>query len=189
MLLPTPAISIRPYTPRDLQAALDVINSAAKSYRTFLPPEDYHEPLMTREDFLREADRLQFYLAEDASGEVVGVMGLERVQDVVLIRHGYIRPDRQRQGVGEALLDHLERRAGTVSRILIGTYWANLAAQAHLRKHGYRPVADSDAVLRAYYQIPEAQQRGSIAFEKKVLGNAGTRGYPQITQITQIFPE
>ncbi|MEK7221041.1 MAG: hypothetical protein AAB253_07575, partial [candidate division NC10 bacterium] len=90
---------------------------------------------------------------------------------------------------GEALLDHLERGAGAATKILIGTYRGNAAAQAHLRKHGFRPVADSDAVLRAYYQIPEAQRRGSIAFEKKAPGNTGTRGYPQITQITQIFPE
>lgn len=174
MGVPAPTLSIRAYAPRDLAAALDVINAAAKSYRGFLPPEEYHEPLMTEEEFLREAGRMQFYVAEDASREVIGVMGLEHARDVALIRHGYIRPDRQRQGIGEALLDHLERQAGTVPRILIGTYRENLAAQAHLRKHGYRPVADSDAVLRAYYQIPEAQRRNSIAFEKNVPGNTGT---------------
>lgn len=173
-MVPPGSFAVRPYTASDLPAALEVINGAAKSYRAFLPPEEYHEPLMTREEFLREAGRVQFSVAENTSGEVVGVMGLEHVQDVALIRHGYVRSDCQRQGIGEMLLDHLERRVGTVSRILIGTYRANLAAQAHLRKHGYRPVADSDTVLRRYYAIPEAQRRGSIAFEKKVPGNTGT---------------
>jgi GNAT superfamily N-acetyltransferase len=172
---PPPSVSIRPYEGRDLAAALGVINAAAKSYHAFLPPEECHEPLMTPEAFEREAERVEFYVAEDAHGEVVGVMGLERVRDVALIRHGYIRPDRQRQGIGEALLARLERMAGAGTRVLIGTYRGNLAAQAHLRKHGYREVADSDAVLLAYYDIPEAQRRGSIAFEKKVLGNTGAR--------------
>jgi len=169
------SVSIRPCTPRDLEAALAVINTAARSYRAFLPPEAYHEPLMSREEFEKETGRVRFYVAEDATGEVVGVMGLEHLKDVALIRHGYIRPDHQRQGVGEALLLHLEGLAGTAPRIIIGTYRGNRAAQAHLLKHGYRQVADSDAVLLAYYQIPDAQRAGSLAFEKKLPGNTGTR--------------
>ena len=130
---------------------------------------------MSREEFEEESGRVRFYVAEDATGVVVGVMGLEHVKDVALIRHGYIRPDRQRQGVGEGLLLHLEGLAGTASRIIIGTYRDNRTAQAHLLKHGYRQVADSDAVLRDYYEIPEAQRRGSLAFEKRRSGNTGTR--------------
>ncbi len=160
------SLSIRPYAPRDLFPALDVINTAGKSSQAFLPPEEYHEPLMTREEFEKEAKRVRFYVAEDARGEVVGVMGLEHVKDVALIRHGYIRPDCQRRGIGAALLAHLEGLAGRVSRIIIGTYRRNLAAQALLAKHEYRQVADSDAVLRDYYDIPEAQCRESVAFEK-----------------------
>lgn len=160
------SVVIRSCESADLPAALGVINAAARSYRTFLPPEHYHEPLMTPEDFRREAGRMRFFVAVDPDGAVVGVMGLERVSDVALIRHGYVRPDRQRQGVGEALLVHLERLVEAGTRILIGTYQANVAAQAHLQKHGYRKVEESDAVLRAYYEIPEDQRRGSIAFEK-----------------------
>ena len=76
---------------------------------------------MSREEFEKETGRIRFYVAEDATGEVVGVMGLEHLKDVALIRHGYIRPDHQRQGVGEALLLHLEGLAGTAPRIIIGT--------------------------------------------------------------------
>jgi GNAT superfamily N-acetyltransferase len=165
---PAMSFSIRPYAPPDLTAALGVVNSAAASYRSFLPPEEYHEPLMTREEFQREAGRMQLYVAEDACGEIVGVMGLEHVGEAALIRHGYVRPDHQRRGIGEALLAHLEGMAGPGRRIIIGTYRGNVAAQAHLAKHGYRGVEDSDAVLRTYYDIPEAQRQGSIAFEKCV---------------------
>jgi ribosomal protein S18 acetylase RimI-like enzyme len=167
----TKSVAIRACEPSDFPAALAVINAAAKSYRSFLPPEYYHEPLMTPEDFRCEAGRMRFHVAVDPDGGIVGVMGLERVGGIALIRHGYIRPDRQRQGIGEALLVHLEGMVEAGTRILIGTYKGNAAAQAHLRKHGYRMVADSDAVLRTYYVIPDAQRQGSIAFEK-VLGGS-----------------
>ena len=157
---------IRSCESADLPAALSVINAAARSYRAFLPPEHYHEPLMTPGDFRREAGRMRFFLAVDSDGAVVGVMGLERVSDVALIRHGYVRPDRQRQGVGEALLAHLEGLVPAGTRIYIGTYRENRVARGHLAKHGYREVADSDSILRAYYEIPEAQRWGSIALDK-----------------------
>ena len=97
MVKPSPGISIRAYDVGDLPAALHLINAAARSYRVFLPPEEYHEPLMTREEFEREAERIRFYVAADDRGDIVGVMGLERIRDVALIRHGYVRPDRQRR--------------------------------------------------------------------------------------------
>jgi GNAT superfamily N-acetyltransferase len=168
---PRSSAAIRAYEPTDLPAALGVINAAARAYRVFLPAEDYHEPLMTPEDLRREAGRVRFYVAVEPNGEVVGVMGLERVGDVVLVRHGYVRPDRQRLGIGEALLRHLEEKVAPGTRIIIGTYRGNSAARAHLKKHGYRQVEDSDAVLREHYEIPEAQRRGSIAFEKVARGS------------------
>lgn len=160
------SVVIRSYESADLPAALSVINAAARSYRAFLPPEHYHEPLMTPEDFRREAERMRFFVAVDPDGAVVGVMGLERVSDVALIRHGYVRPDRQRQGIGEALLAHLEGQVPAGTRIYIGTYRENTVARGHLAKYGYREVVDSDSILLAYYEIPEAQRRASIAFEK-----------------------
>lgn len=162
----TSPVAIRRCEALDLPAALGVINAAARSYRTFLPPEHYHEPLMTPEELRREAARMEVYMAVGRDGEVVGVMGLERVGDVALIRHGYVRPDRQRQGIGEALLAHLEGLVEPGIRILVGTYRGNAAAQAHLEKHGYRRVEESDRVLRAYYEIPDTQRQSSIAFEK-----------------------
>ena len=39
--------TIRPLTPGDRDAALAVINEAARWYREFLPPGEYHEPEMT----------------------------------------------------------------------------------------------------------------------------------------------
>ena len=49
-----------------------------------------------------------FWGYED-DGALVGIMGIQPVRDVDLIRHAYVDPGRQRHGVGSALLEHLKR--------------------------------------------------------------------------------
>jgi GNAT superfamily N-acetyltransferase len=156
---------IRPLTAADQAAALDVINVAARWYREFLPPGEYHDPEMTAADFDREAGRLRWYGAF-VDGALVGVMGLEYVRDAALMRHAYVLPGHQRRGLGLAMLQHLEREVRGVDRIVIGTYRANRKARGALEKSGYRLSPDPEAVLRAYYHIPEDRLRSSVTYEK-----------------------
>ena len=100
------------------------------------------------------------------AGTLVGVMGLERVGDVALLRHAYVLPEHQRRGIGSRLQTHLEGRAGGARRIIVGTYAGNYKARGALEKAGYRPSADPEAVLRAYYAIPEDRLRSSVTYEK-----------------------
>lgn len=158
---------IRPLTAADRAAALDVINEAARWYREFLPPGEYHEPEMTAADFDREAARLTWYGAF-ADGALVGVMGLEYARDVALVRHAYILAAHQRRGLGMALLEHLERQVRGADRIVIGTYRENYKARGTLEKAGYQLSRDSDAVLRAYYAIPDDRLRASVTYEKSL---------------------
>jgi GNAT superfamily N-acetyltransferase len=168
-------VTIRELTAADRDTALAVINEAARWYREFLPPEEYHEPEMTADDWDGEARRLAWYGAL-AGGALVGVMGLERVRDVALLRHAYILPGAQRGGIGHRLRHHLEGEAvrgaqaagpgGTPIRIVVGTYRGNYKARTMLEKAGYRLSADSEAVLRAFYAIPEDLLRSSVTYEK-----------------------
>jgi RimJ/RimL family protein N-acetyltransferase len=158
---------IRPLTAADRAAALEVINEAARWYREFLPPGEHHEPEMTPDDYAREARRLTWYGAF-AGGVLVGVMGLEYVRDVALMRHAYILAEHQRRGLGLELLQHLEREVRGVDRIVIGTYRENYKARGALEKAGYRLSPDSPAVLRAYYEIPEDRLRASVTYEKSL---------------------
>jgi GNAT superfamily N-acetyltransferase len=152
-------------TPADRDAALDVINTAARWYRDFLPAEDVHDPEMTPGQWEAEARRLTWYGAFD--GDVlVGVGGLEYVRDAALLRHGYVLPDYQRRGVGALLREHLERQVRGVRRIIVGTYAGNYKARGSLAKAGYRLCADSEAVLRAYYSVPEDRLRSSVTYER-----------------------
>ncbi len=160
-------MTIRPLTTGDREAALSVINEAARWYREFLPPEEYHEPEMTEAGWAAEARRMTWYGAF-AADALVAVMGLEYVRDVALLRHAYVRPAWQRAGVGSRLREHLEAEVRGVPRIIVGTYRANKKAQGALEKAGYRQVTDSEAVLRAYFAIPEDRVLSSVAYEKAV---------------------
>ncbi len=158
---------LRALGPEDTDAALDVINAAARWYREFLPPEELHEPEMTRADFEAEARRMAWYGAF-SEGRLLGVMGLEYVRDAALLRHAYILPEAQRRGIGSRLGEHLERRVTGVTRIIVGTYRGNYRARAALEKAGYRLSPNSDEVLRAYYAIPDGRRKSSVTYERDV---------------------
>ena len=158
-------LGIRALVPGDRNAALAVINMAARWYRDFLPAEDFHDPEMTPEQWEAEARRLAWYGVFD--GDVlVAVGGLEHVRDAALLRHGYVVPEYQRRGVGALLREHLEQQVRGVSRIIVGTYAGNYKARGALDKAGYRLSTDPEAVLRAYYAIPEFRLKSSVTYEK-----------------------
>ncbi len=177
-------VKIRELTRADQDAAVVVINTAAQWYQEFLSAEEYHDPEMTSAQWQAEAKRLTWYGAfqaevlAEASAEVspevlLGVMGLEYVKDVALLRHAYILPEQQRRGVSSWLREHLEKqirgveRQG-VARIIVGTYTGNYKARAALEGAGYQVSADSEAVLRAYYAIPKDRLQSSVTYEKVI---------------------
>lgn len=158
---------IRPLTPGDRDTALAVINQAARWYREFLPPEEYHDPEMTPAQFEAEARRMTWYGAF-VKDTLVGVAGLEYVRNAALLRHAYVLPEHQRLGIGSRLREHLEAQVSGVRRIIVGTYAGNYKAQGALEKAGYRLSANSEAVLRAYYSIPEDRLKSSVTYEKAI---------------------
>lgn len=157
--------TIRALTNDDRRDAVAIINEAAAWYREFLPPDELHQPEMTSEEWEAEGRRMTWYGAFLAD-ELVGVMGLEYSGDVALLRHAYVVPALQRRGIASALNDHLTREVRGVERIVVGTYAANYKARASLEKSGFRQSADSDAVLREYYDIPPDRLESSVAYEK-----------------------
>lgn len=98
----------------------------------------------------------------ESDGELVGVMGIQGVGDVDLIRHAYVSPGLQRRGVGSALLEHVTRSA--TRPILIGTWAAADWAIEFYRRNGFevQPPERSAELLRTYWTIPERQVETSI---------------------------
>jgi GNAT superfamily N-acetyltransferase len=161
------ALTIRSLTPADRDAALTVINTAARWYTEFLPPEEFHDPEMTAAQWDAEAQRMTWYGAF-MDRTLVGVMGLEYVRDVALLRHGYVLPEYQRQGVGSVLMQYLEQQSQGVRRIVVGTYAGNYKARGILEAAGYQLSEDSEARLCAYYAIPEDRLQSSVTYEKEM---------------------
>ncbi|MEJ0072413.1 MAG: GNAT family N-acetyltransferase [Pseudomonadota bacterium] len=118
--------SIRLCRADERDTILEIINAAAEAYRGVIPADRWHEPYMSRRELDGEiAAGVVFWgsAAPDTEGAaLVGVMGIQPVQDVDLIRHAYVRPGGQRHGVGGALIEHLRRQ--TTRRMLVGTWEA-----------------------------------------------------------------
>ncbi|RPH75077.1 MAG: hypothetical protein EHM88_21755, partial [Candidatus Rokuibacteriota bacterium] len=71
--------------PGDRDAAVAVINTAARWDRDFLPAAEIHDLEMTPEQWEAEARRLVWYGVFDAD-VLVAVGGLEHVRDAALLR-------------------------------------------------------------------------------------------------------
>jgi N-acetylglutamate synthase-like GNAT family acetyltransferase len=89
-------------------------------------------------------------------------MGFQHVKDVTLIRHAYVRTDRQRQGIGGRLL---RRLLSLIDRpTLIGTWAAATWAIHFYESYGFRLVTpeEKERVLHRYWSIPERQVETSV---------------------------
>ena len=151
---------IRRCQPADLDRLYSIINEAAKAYQSSIPADCYHQPYMPREELRRELERISFYGWEE-DGQLVGIMGIEPIGDVTLIRHAYVSPRWQRQGIASKLLDYLKEMANT-PRLLVGT-WADAEwAISFYEKHGFRLLANKDELLATYWDIPRRQIETSV---------------------------
>jgi GNAT superfamily N-acetyltransferase len=166
--------SIRLCRPEDDATILAIVNSAAERYRGAIPLDCWHEPYMPAAQLERDiAAGVTFWGFLDDGGELVGVMGIQSVRDVDLVRHAYVRPDRQGRGVGGFLLAHLERL--TSRRILIGT-WAGAAwAIRFYQRHGYTlvPQSETAGLLRTYWTVAPRQIETSVVLAKPPIGLVG----------------
>jgi GNAT superfamily N-acetyltransferase len=149
-----------------LPAINAVINSAAAKYRGVIPDDCWHEPYMSMSELVEEMARGVSLFGWEQEAELVGVIGLQEVSDVTLIRHAYVRPQHQGKGIGGALLRHLEQRA--TQKLLIGT-WADATwAIRFYESHGFR-VADPNEtahLLTTYWNIPARQRETSVVLSR-----------------------
>ncbi len=157
---------IRKCQPSDAERMHFIINEAAKAYKGVIPADCYHQPYMPMDELKQEMGRMTF-LGWEVNGELVAVMGFQPVKDVTLIRHAYVLPQWQKQGIGNKLLSHLKGLV-TTSHLLVGT-WADASrAIAFYKKHGFSLLHDSDALLKTYWDIPQRQIETSVVLGIKV---------------------
>jgi GNAT superfamily N-acetyltransferase len=155
-------VSIRRCRDDERDEIFTIVNAAAEAYRGVIPEDRWHEPYMPREELDAEiAAGVEFWGYED-DRTMIGVMGIQQVRDVDLIRHAYVVPDSQGRGIGTALLEHLLARAARP--MLVGTWAAAEWAIRFYERHGFEYVGRerTAALLRDYWDIPERQIETSV---------------------------
>jgi L-amino acid N-acyltransferase YncA len=106
----TSDLEIRPCEERDIEIIYEVINDAAEAYRGIIPADRWKEPYMSEDELRHEIDEGVTFWVYIENGELLGVMGMQDIDDVTLMRHAYVRTVRRRQGIGGRLLSELRKK-------------------------------------------------------------------------------
>ena len=149
-------------TAGDLDPILTIVNEAAEAYRGIIPADCWHEPYMTRSSLTTEIAAGVNFWGWVEEGALLGIMGLQSVRDVTLIRHAYVMPSHQGKGIGGSLLTSLAKQA--TGALLVGTWAAADWAIRFYQRHGFRLVAveEKDRLLSTYWNIPLRQKETSV---------------------------
>ena len=141
---------------------LEIINDAAVAYRGVIPADRWHEPYMPEEELRAEMAAGVAFWGLTKDSRLAGVMGLQHVQDVALIRHAYTRTAIRGSGVGSALLEHLKTQAK--APLLVGTWKAATWAVRFYEKRGFVLTSETEKqrLLKRYWSIPERQVEESV---------------------------
>ena len=162
---------IRLCTNADFLTILEIVNDAASAYRGIIPADRWREPYMPETELAEQIEAGVEFWGYEENGELAGVMGIQPVRDVTLIRHAYVRTAVRSRGIGSALLRHL--RTLTARPILIGTWAAATWAIRFYEKHGFELASgeEKNRLLRKYWAIPERQIETSVVLAER-------RGHP-----------
>ena len=98
---------IAEYKQKDLSNILCVINDASLKYKGVIPDDCWHEPYMSEHELINELDNGVRMFGYHQHNMLVGVMGIQELEDVTLIRHAYTLSDYQGTGIGKSLLQYL----------------------------------------------------------------------------------
>lgn len=154
---------IRRCAASDFDRILAIINDAAQAYRGVIPDDRWKDPYMPAGELAEEiAAGIDFDGYEIEGAGLVGVMGVQPVEDVTLIRHAYVATAYRRSGIGSALLEGLLARQDRP--VLIGTWAAAGWAIAFYRRYGFETVPEPEKtrLLQRYWTVPERQIETSV---------------------------
>ena len=153
---------IRKCTQGEIEDIYSVVNDAAQAYKGIIPADRWKEPYMPMDELKHEIESGVVFWGYEEEGRLLGIMGLQSLAEVALIRHSYVLTARQNQGLGQKLLTHLKVLA--TQPLLVGTWKAAHWAVRFYEKHGFKLVSrkEKDRLLRKYWSIPERQIETSV---------------------------
>ena len=154
--------TIRQCSDRDFETIYSIINEAAQVYKGVIPGDCWKVPYMSKDELKHEIDVGVLFWGFEENNRLIGVMGIQYVQDVTLIRHAYVRLQEQKRGIGKKLL--LELCIKSDRPILIGTWSDATWAIRFYEKHGFKRVSEQEKnrLLEKYWSIPARQVVTSV---------------------------
>ena len=158
---------ISEYTKSDASKILEVINDASLRYKGIIPDNCWHEPYMSEQELVDEFTNGIRMFGYHHNDKLIGVIGIQEVKDVILIRHAYILTSHQGKGTGSALLEYLLKENQN-SRLLVGTWLNATWAIQFYEKFGFilRTKEQSTLLLKKYWKIPSKQIKNSVVLER-----------------------
>ena len=163
---------ISEYKKSESSKILYVINDAAIKYKGVIPDNCWHEPYMSEQELINEFnDELRMY-GYHRDSKLIGVIGIQEVKDVILIRHAYTLTSYQGKGTGSELLKYLLKKNQN-SRLLVGTWRDAIWAIRFYEKFGFILHAkdQSTLLLKKYWKIPSNQIKNSVVLERQLGSN------------------
>ena len=158
---------ITEYTKKDISAILHVINDAALKYKGVIPDDCWHEPYMSEQELIIEFDNGVHMFGYKSSGKLIGVLGIQELKSVTLIRHAYTLTSYQGIGVGKSLLNYLLQKKQNTS-LLVGTWRDATWAIRFYEKFGFILQTEKQAfqLLKKYWKISSNQIDNSVVLIK-----------------------
>ena len=158
---------IKEYKKSDSSKILYVINDAAIRYKGVIPNNCWHEPYMSEQKLIDEfSDGVRMFGCH-YDNKLTGVIGIQEVKDVILIRHAYILTSYQSKGMGSLLLEYLLKKNKN-ARLLVGTWKNTIWAIRFYEKFGFILHAkdQSTLLLKKYWKIQSKQIKNSVVLER-----------------------
>ena len=158
---------ITEYTKKDISNILYVINDAAIKYKTVIPGYCWHEPYMSEQELIIEFNNGVHMFGYRSNDKLVGVMGIQELKEVTLIRHAYTLICYQGTGVGKSLLRYILQKNKSAC-LLVGT-WRNATwAIRFYEKSGFilQTKKQTAQLLKKYWKIPATQIDNSVVLKK-----------------------
>tara|TARA_B100000686_G_scaffold344329_1_gene426745 strand:- start:242 stop:724 length:483 start_codon:yes stop_codon:yes gene_type:complete len=151
----------------DTSKILNIINDASIKYKGVIPDDCWKEPYMSEQELIDEfSDGVRIYGYNHNNG-LIGVIGIQEVKDVVLIRHAYTLSSYQGKGAGSALLEYLLKK-NLNSRLLVGTWKDATWAIKFYEKFGFilHTKEETTLLLKKYWKITSKQIENSVVLER-----------------------
>ena len=158
---------ISEYKKSESSKILYVINDAAIRYKGIIPDNCWHEPYMPAQELVNEFNAELRMYGYHRNNKLIGVIGIQEVKDVILIRHAYTLTSYQGKGMGSELLKYLLKKNQN-SRLLVGTWKSAIWAIQFYEKFGFilHTKDQSTLLLRKYWKISSNQIKNSVVLER-----------------------